>query len=191
MFFKVRPEDIFPDVVGENFRVRTCTGSVFSGVVVDFYMEYCLDRILPISVGSLLGKIALSSLCPMVCPVVRLFARVGSTRGAFYGSISGRQVKSSQCPKVLKGGCERCFRVSGEERPKIVSCTVRNPVLGCFPRCETRFARCERLFWDSQPNDPKSLLAPSLKHFWAFWLFRHLYHGPRNYYVNNSQGNNS
>ena len=78
-FSKVRPEDIFPDIVGENFRVRTCTGSVFSGFVVDFYMEYCPDRISPISVGSLLGKIALSSLCPMVCPVVRLFARVGST----------------------------------------------------------------------------------------------------------------
>ena len=59
--------------------------------------------------------------------------------------------------------------------PKIVSCTVRNPVLGCFPRCKTRFARCERLFWDARPKDPKSLLAPSLKHFWAFWLFRHLY----------------
>ena len=39
-FSKVRPEDIFSDVVGEKFRVRTCTGSVLSGVVVDFNMEY-------------------------------------------------------------------------------------------------------------------------------------------------------
>ena len=38
-FSKVRPEDIFSDIVGENFRVRTCTGNVLSGVVVDFYME--------------------------------------------------------------------------------------------------------------------------------------------------------
>ena len=38
-FSKVRPEDIFSDIVGENFRVRTCTGNFLSGVVVDFYME--------------------------------------------------------------------------------------------------------------------------------------------------------
>ena len=31
-FSKVRPEDIFSDSVGENFRVRTCTGSVFLAV---------------------------------------------------------------------------------------------------------------------------------------------------------------
>ena len=61
------------------------------------------------------------------------------------------------------------------ETPQEVSCTVRNLFWGTFPRCETRFGRCERLFWDSRPEDPKSLLAPSLKHFWAFWLFRHLY----------------
>ena len=59
--------------------------------------------------------------------------------------------------------------------PQEVSCTVRNPFLGTFPRCGTRFGRCETLFWDSRPEDPKSLLAPSLKHFWEFWLFRHLY----------------
>ena len=40
-FSKVRPEDIFSDTVGENFRVRTCTGNVLSGVVGDFYMENC------------------------------------------------------------------------------------------------------------------------------------------------------
>ena len=40
VFQKFAPEDIFSDIVGENFRVRTCTGSVFSGVVVDFNMEY-------------------------------------------------------------------------------------------------------------------------------------------------------
>ena len=38
-FSKVRPEDIFSDIVWENFRVRTCTGNVLSGVVGDFYME--------------------------------------------------------------------------------------------------------------------------------------------------------
>ena len=38
-FSKVRPEDIFSDIVGEIFRVRTCSGNVLSGVVVDFYME--------------------------------------------------------------------------------------------------------------------------------------------------------
>ena len=75
---------------------------------------------------------------------------------------------------MLEGGCERCFQAFGAS-PKIVSCTVRNLGLGCFPRCETRFARCERLFWDSRPKDPKSLLAPSLKQFWAFWLLRHVY----------------
>ena len=61
------------------------------------------------------------------------------------------------------------------ESPKTLSCTVRNCLLGCFARCETEFARCERLFWDSWPRGTKSLLALSLKHFWAFWLFRHLY----------------
>ena len=65
-FSKVCPEDIFSDIVGENFRVRTCTRGAYpvslvcylrgnavrffaarfsgglsasSGVVVDFYME--------------------------------------------------------------------------------------------------------------------------------------------------------
>ena len=98
--FQSSPRRYFPDIVGETFRVRTCTGSVVSDAVVDVYMEYCLDIILPISVGFLLGKIVLSSLCPMVCPVVRLFARVGSTRGAFYGSISGRHVTSSWRTKI-------------------------------------------------------------------------------------------
>ena len=39
VFRKVRPEDVFSDIVGENLRVRTCTGNVLSGVVVDFYVE--------------------------------------------------------------------------------------------------------------------------------------------------------
>ena len=41
------------------------------------------------------------------------------------------------------------------ETPKTVSCTVRNPFLGSFPRCETGFGRCERLFWDARLEDPK------------------------------------
>ena len=39
VFQKFAPKIFFSDFVGENFRVRTCTGSVSSGVVVDFYME--------------------------------------------------------------------------------------------------------------------------------------------------------
>ena len=66
------------------------------------------------------------------------------------------------------------FSLLRNESPKTVSCTVRNCVLGCFAWCETGFARCERLFWDSRPRETKSLLALSLKHFWAFWLFWHL-----------------
>ena len=40
MFLKVRPEDIFSDIAGENFLVRTCIGGILSGVVVEFNMEY-------------------------------------------------------------------------------------------------------------------------------------------------------
>ena len=71
------------------------------------------------------------------------------------------------------------FSALQSESPTTVSCTVRNCVLGCFARCETGFARCERLFWDSRPRETKSLLALSLKHFWAFWLFYHLYQASR------------
>ena len=39
MFSKVRPEDIFSDIVGENFRVRTCTGNVFIGRCRGFLYE--------------------------------------------------------------------------------------------------------------------------------------------------------
>ena len=39
VFQKFDPKIFFSDIVGENFRVRTCTGNVLSGVVGDFYME--------------------------------------------------------------------------------------------------------------------------------------------------------
>ena len=58
------------------------------------------------------------------------------------------------------------------ESPKRVCCKVRNTVLGCFPRCKTGFARCERLFWwDSWHRDAKSPLALLLSirgHFGCF-----------------------
>ena len=42
-FSKVRPEDIFPDIVGEHFQVRTCTSAcgVLSGVFCVLFMGEC------------------------------------------------------------------------------------------------------------------------------------------------------
>ena len=85
----------------------------------------------------------------------------------------GTSVKTAKMPKVLR---ERAKGVLGllSESPKTVSCTLRNCVLGCFARCETAFARCERLFWDSRPRETIHF-STLLKHFWAFWLFWYLY----------------
>ena len=46
---------------------------------------------------------------------------------------------------------------------------------GVLPGAKQGFARCERPFWDSRSGGPKTPFALSLKHFWAFWLFSHLY----------------
>ena len=46
---------------------------------------------------------------------------------------------SEKCPKSALRRVRKvclCFR---SESPKTVSCAVRSPVLGCFPRCETGF----------------------------------------------------
>ena len=48
------------------------------------------------------------------------------------------------------------------------------PRFRLLPPVRNKGCTCERPFLDSRPKDPKSLLAPSLKHFWAFGLFRHL-----------------
>ena len=63
------------------------------------------------------------------------------------------------------------------ESPKRVSCTVQT-VLRTGGKCPKRgFAPCKRLLGESHFGDPKTPFAPSLKHFWAFWLFRQLYQG--------------
>ena len=61
------------------------------------------------------------------------------------------------------------------ERPKIVSCTVRNPVLGCFPPVRNKVCTVRETLLGLPAQRPQITLAPSLKHFRAFWLFRHLY----------------
>ena len=61
------------------------------------------------------------------------------------------------------------------ESPKRVSRTVQTLFRTRGNNLKRGFAPCKRLFWDSHSRDPKTPFAPSLKHFWAFWLFRHLY----------------
>ena len=108
---------------------------------------------------------------------------------AFWGSVSANpfstplkrsqlatplawyKCQNSQNAQKCLGRVRKVFLGLRSESPKTVSCTVRNCLLGCFARCETRFARCERLFWDSRPRETKSLLALSLKHFGHFGCF--------------------
>ena len=82
----------------------------------------------------------------------------------------GSQVKTAKMPKSALGRVRKVFSGLRSESPKTVSRTVQLCALGCFARCEV-FARCERPFGDSRSGGPKTPLALSLKHFWAFWLF--------------------
>ena len=61
------------------------------------------------------------------------------------------------------------------ESPKRVSRTVQTLFRTGGNSLKRGFALCKRLFWDSRSRGQKTPFAPSLKHFWAFWLFRRLY----------------
>ena len=65
------------------------------------------------------------------------------------------------------------------ESPKRVSRTVQALFRTGRNIPKHSFALCKRLFWDSHSGGPKTPFALSLKHFWAFWLFRHLYQASR------------
>ena len=96
---------------------------------------------------------------------IQIYIYIFATPLAWY------KCQNSQIAQKCLGRVRKVVAGLRSESPKPVSCTVRNCVLGCFARCETGFARCERLFWNSWPRETKSLLALSLKHFWGFWLF--------------------
>ena len=85
-----------------------------------------------------------------VVVIALLRAPILATPLAWYKCLN-----SQNAQKCLREGAKGVFGPLERETPKIVSCTARDPVLGCFPQCETRFARCERLFWDSQPERPQ------------------------------------
>ena len=57
-----------------------------------------------------------------------------------------KHLKSQNAQKCLR----RVRKVFSHSRA-----SQNGPVLGCFHRCETGFARCERLFWASRPFKPQ------------------------------------
>ena len=61
------------------------------------------------------------------------------------------------------------------ESPKRVSRTVQTLFRTGGTSLKRGFAPCKRLFSGSHSRGRKTPFAPSPKHSWAFWLFRHLY----------------
>ena len=57
------------------------------------------------------------------------------------------------------------------ESPKRVSRTVETLFRTGGNCLKGGSAPCKRLFWEPHPGNPNTPFAPSLKHFWAFWLF--------------------
>ena len=77
---------------------------------------------------------------------------------------------SRKSPKVLKESAKGVFgppecesqKSTSPKRSRARCDTAFGAVL---PWCETGFARCERLFWDSRPRKTKTILALSLSPF--------------------------
>ena len=71
----------------------------------------------------------------------------------------------------VNGGRDRNVYASGVRVPKQSFARCEAYVLGCFARCETGFAQCQRLFWDTRPREIRSLSALSLSTFGHFGCF--------------------
>ena len=87
----------------------------------------------------------------------------------------GTSVKTAKMPRSAKGRVLKVFSGLRSQSPKKVSRTVQTLFLTGQNTPKHTFAPCKRLFWDSRSGGPKTPFALSLKHFWAFWLFWHLY----------------
>ena len=131
--------------------------------------------------GSSAPYLACTPCVPLFCT---LFSRDGNRRafslpgagggsfplcgGTFARSYSvSKKTSVEHLPSLFKSGTDSWQDLT----PKTFSCTARSPFLGSFPRCETGFGRCERLFWDSRPEGPKWLLALSVSTFRHFGCF--------------------
>ena len=82
-------------------------------------------------------------------------------------------LNSQNAPKCLRRVLKVIWGLWAKS-PKRVSRTVQNLFRTGRNSLKQGFAPCKRLFWDSRSRGPKTPFAPSLKHFWVFWLFRHL-----------------
>ena len=76
----------------------------------------------------------------------------------------GKLTEKGKFPKVLRGGCKRCF---GPREQRSTKSLLHHPKL-LLHRCKLGFGWCKRLFGDLCSLGPKHLLHPPLSTFGNF-----------------------